>query len=210
MNFKPDYKYIPPISFSFLTPLYDLSCSLSGLGHRFRRKVLGSVQLQGGMVVADVGCGTGVFLDVASARYPEVKFIGLDPDDRALAMAARRLKGRARVELTKAFAESLLIADQVVDVCFSTLAFHHMPNASKKAAIKEIYRILKKDGKVVIADFGKTQSRMFRKALFFEKIEYLEGNLNGLVSQYLKEAGFRNVVVHDRHFPRIDIIVAEK
>lgn len=211
MTYKPDYRYIPPITWSILTPLYDFSCFVGGLGPRFKTKVLNAVELRDGMTVADVGCGTGVFLKIAKQKFPNVRFVGLDPDKQALGIAERRLaRARLAVELRNVFAESLPLAGQSVDVCFSTLAFHHMPDDIKRKAIQEVYRVLKTGGKAVIADFGETKGVSFRKFFFFEKIEYLEGNSRGLIPRYLKEAGFKNVRVVGHHFPGIDIVVAEK
>ncbi len=211
MSYKPNYKYIPPITWPVLTPLYDFACTISGLGSGFKARVLNSVQLRDGMTVADIGCGTGVFLKVAKQKYPNVRFIGLDPDKQALAIAERRLaESRLSVELKEAFSESLPLPDQSVDVCFSTLAFHHMPNNIKRDAMKEIYRVLKDGGKVIIGDFGATESLLLRKILFFEKLEYIDGNFKGLIPQYLKEANFKNIKVVNHHFPGIDIVVAKK
>ena len=61
---------------------------------------------------------------------------------------------------------------------------------------------------VVIADSG--NKALFPRLLFFEKIEYLEGNFKGVIPRYLKEVGFKNIQVADRHFPNIHIVVAEK
>lgn len=161
------------------------------------------------MTVADIGCGTGVFLMIAKQKHPNVQFIGLDPDKQALAIAKRRLaKDRLSVELKESFAESLPLADQSVDICFSTLAFHHMPDTIKRNAIEEMYRVLKNGGKAVIGDFGARESTLLpRKVLFFEE---LEGNFKGLIPQYLKRANFKNINVANHHFPGIDIVVAEK
>lgn len=211
MPYKPDYRYIPPITWRFLTPLYDFLCAVSGLGERFKRKILRSVSLKDGMTVLDVGCGTGVFLALLKETYPGVKCIGIDPDQDALGIAERRLKKvRLGAELREAFAESLPIPAEAVDVCFSTLTFHHMPDEIKRRAAQEMHRVLKPGGLAVIADFGESKSRFLRKILFFEKLEYLEGNLNGAIPRYLKEAGFKEPVVVGAHFPGIQIIRARK
>ncbi len=163
------------------------------------------------MTIADIGCGTGVFLKVAKQTYPNVKFIGIDPDRDALAIAERRLvKKGLEVKLKEAFAESLPLADQSVDICFSTLAFHHLPDEIKLKALQEMQRVLKPHGIVVIADFGESKSIFLRKILFFEKLEYLEGNLKGLIPQYLKEAGFNQPKTIGKHFPGVKIITAQK
>lgn len=211
MSYHPDYKYLPPIAWPILTPLYDFFCLLVGLGSRFKRKVLNSVSLQNGMTAADIGCGTGVFLKVAKQKYPEVDFIGIDPDKPTLAIAERRLaSNHLVVELKVGFAESLPLADGSVDVCFSTLAFHHLPSEVKRGAAQEIYRVLKPGGRAVISDFGERKNRGLYKLLFFEKLEYLAGNLQGLIPRALQAAGFQNIRVIGRHFPGLDIIVAEK
>jgi len=211
MNYKPDYRYIPPITWPILTPLYDFFCVIGGLGTRFKKKVLRAISLREGMHVLDIGCGTGVLLKAAKEMYPKVSFIGCDPNKKALAIAERRLaKAKLSVELTEAFAESLPFPNGSLDVCFSTLAFHHMPNEIKRRAIAECYRILSPGGRIVIADLGETKSILLRKALFFEKIEYLEGNFTGVIPRFLTEAGFKGIRIVGRHFPCIDIIVAEK
>ena len=211
MPYKPDYKYIPPFAWPVLTPRYDFLLLITGLGPRFKSKVLNSVSLRDGMIVADIGCGTGVFLKIAKQKYPNASFIGIDPDEQALGIAERRFaKAGLSIELKKAFAESLPLDDQSVDVCFSSLAFHHMPDTIKNLAIKEIYRVLKTGGRVVIADFGERSRTLLRKTLFFENLEYIDGNFKGLVPKYLQEENFKNIKVVNHHFPSIDIIVAEK
>ncbi len=205
------YKYIPPVTFSILTPLYDTFCSLFGLGKRFKQKVLDALELAAGTTVVDIGCGTGVFLQIAQQQYPQMKFIGVDPDAKALSIARHRLERAGMdVALHQAFAERLPFPDQSVDVCVSSLAFHHMPDEAKRQGIKEIYRVLKPGGSIVIADFGKSDSTFFRKVLFFEHLEYLEGNLKGYIGQYVKEAGFHSCKVIGGHFPGIKILRAKK
>ncbi len=211
MIYKPDYNYIPPVTWPILTPLFDFFCILGGLGPRFRAKVLSAAKLRDGIAVADIGCGTGVLLNAVKQKFPNIRCIGLDPDRKALGIAERRLaKAQLSVELKEAFAEALPLPDQSVDICFSTLALHHMPDESKRTATKEMYRVLKSGGTVVIADLGPTKSTLFPRLLFFEKIEYLEGNFKGVIPRYLKEVGFKNIQVADRHFPNIHIVVAEK
>jgi ubiquinone/menaquinone biosynthesis C-methylase UbiE len=208
---NPRYKYIPPLAWNILTPIYDLSCTIIGLGKGFKRKVLKSVHLEDGFVVADIGCGTGVFLEIAKKKYPKVQFIGIDPDKKVLLRAKERLdRAQLSVELKEAFAESLPISSESVDVCFSTLAFHHMPNETKLKAMQEIYRILKPNGIIVIADFGKTKSVLFKMLHLFEKLEHLEGNLQGFIEKQIIETGFYGLNTMDTHFPSIKIIKPQK
>lgn len=210
-SYKPDYTCLPPLNRHFLTPLYDIVCSMAGLGKSFKEKVLQTIRLQDGWTVADVGCGTGTFLKIARERHPQVRFIGLEPDKRALVIARARLRrAGADVALREAFAESLPLPDCSVDACFSTLMLHHLPDRTKRRAIAEMHRILKPGGFTVIADFGESRSALLRKMLFFEKLEYLDGNLKDLIPQYLTEIGFRDITTVFRHFPGIHVLRAQK
>jgi len=208
---RPSHNHLSPLSWHWLTPFYDLGCSLTGLGIRFKQKILDLIPLKKGQTVVDIGCATGVFLKLAGLRYPDVTFIGVDPDRDALAIAQRRLqRSGVTTKLQQSFAQALPLPDQSVDACFSTLAFHHMPNDIKRKAILEMYRVLKPGGMTVIVDFGESNNRFWRKFLFFEKWEYLEGNLNGLIPRYLTEAGFANPQFIAKHWPGITMIKAQK
>ena len=211
MEYKPSYKYIPPISWHILTPLHDFSCNIIGLGRKFKQEVLDSISLNNNNVIADIGCGTGVFLEIAKEKYPEASFIGVDPDEKSLTIARERFKkAKLIIELKEGFAECLPLADSSVNICFSTLAFHHMPDDIKRKAIQEMHRILISGGTVVIADFGKSTGILFKLFHIFQKIEYIKGNFDGLIIKYLDEVGFKNTRVVGNHFPGIQVIKSQK
>lgn len=211
MAYKPTYSYIPPAGAHMLTGLYDLFCFLCGLGKGFKRRILDTVVVPEHAVIADIGCGTGVFLEAVKSRYSDARVIGVDPDAQALTIADKRLRKQGfEVELINAFAESFPVPDDSVDVCFTTLALHHMPDESKRKAIEEMRRVLKPKGKIVITDFGKTDSRIIRQILFFEDPEYLESNFRGVIPLLLEESGFRAIRMAGRKFPEIHTVIAEK
>jgi ubiquinone/menaquinone biosynthesis C-methylase UbiE len=196
--------YLPPAGLHCLTPLYDLLTSVTGFGKRHKRRVLHSVNLTGRETLLDVGCGTGVLLEVAKTDYPGIKAIGIDPDQRALQIARRRLdRAGLEADLYQAFGQSLPLPDASVDLCFSTLAFHHMSNEVKQKAFSEIYRVLKEDGRLILSDFyaSKLRSRFRPKSTILSR---------EMLASYLEQAGFRNVQVLWRKFPFVQTIVAEK
>lgn len=201
---KKEKRYTPPASLHSLTPLYDLLTFVTGFGKCYKRRVLHSVNLTGRGTLLDVGCGTGVLLEVAKTDYPGIKAIGIDPDQRALQIARGRLdRAGLEAELHQAFGQSLPLPDASVDLCFSTLAFHHINNEDKQKAFSEIYRVLKGNGQLILSDFYalKLQSRLRPKSTLLSE-EMLAG--------YLDQAGFRNVQVLWRKFPFVRTIVAEK
>lgn len=212
MPYQPNYKYIPPLNKDWLTPIYDFSCSIVGLGKSFKRKVLHSINIKDSDTLIDVGCGTGVLIEIVKKEHPNLKIIGFDPDVNALRIAKRRLsKAGLQAEIIETFAENLPLPDSSIDIAFSTLVFHHLPKEIKQKAIAEIYRVLKPQGKIVIADFGPAASGFLARLLhLFENIEYLEDNLKGLIPIYLEQAGFAEIKTISKHFPGTAIVSAIK
>ncbi|MBI4050649.1 MAG: class I SAM-dependent methyltransferase [Candidatus Doudnabacteria bacterium] len=209
MNHSSVYQYVPVANHPFLTRWYDFGCWILGLGPKFKKQVLDAVEIWDGATILDVGCGTGVLLELAKRKFPNSRVIGIDPDKPALALArSRTSRAGLDVELHEAFAESLPLADEESDFCFTSLALHHIPGNLKKQAIQEMYRVLKKGGWVVVADLGQTDSRLMRFILSFEP--YAQGNLAGLIEKYLPEAGFKNLKLVGRKYPGIKILVGEK
>src|SRR5512145_3313520 len=58
--------------------------------------------------IADVGCGHGVLSAALALERPERRVLGVDPDERKIALARRALASLPNVELRAGTAESLL------------------------------------------------------------------------------------------------------
>lgn len=191
--------------------MYDFILILAGFGKKFRKKIVNSVRINQHDQILDVGCGTGVFLELLKKQYPTVSITGIDPDKQALEIARKRLAKYQDFKLLNGFAESLPFENESFDIVFSTLAFHHMPTEIKEKAIREIYRVLKLDGKLAIVDFGTAKHHWFyRIVTFWEKIEYMEGNLQGLIPKYMEGVGFKNIKEDSLKFPVIHLLTGEK
>lgn len=211
MSYKPNYRYIPPVHWHWLTRWYDLLVTLAGAGRRLQQRVFELTEIRPDHTVLDVGCGTGSFLELVSKESPPAKLVGVDPDPQSLEIAQGRLADhRNTATLQCAFAEKLPVENESVDVCVSALTFHHMPDHAKRQTATELYRVLKPGGQLVVADFGKTSSPLLKKLMFFERTEYINGNFNGVVVDSLLVAGFTDAVVAKRQFPAIDFVVARK
>ncbi len=201
------YEFRPAINKRFIRFFYDLWCSLGNLGKHFKLHVIQSAGIRDGDTILDIGCGTGVLLREVSKKYKNLELVGVDPDKEVLDIARIRLeKSGVKATLYSEYAENLSLVSNSVDVVISTLCFHHMPNDIKQQASREIYRVLKPSGTVVVADFGPGRKSPY----WFEKKEYMEGNQKGLIPIFLKEAGFRNVNEVGKHFPGVSIIKGQK
>ncbi len=108
--------------------------------------VLGNVT---GKTLLDIGCGTGLFLELVSSRFKEATLFGVDIVSEMLDIAQYRLD--KNIHLARASATNLPFESNSIDMVVSTSAFHYFPDQPK--AIQEIHRILKPGGKVIITDW---------------------------------------------------------
>ena len=98
--------------------------------------------------VADVGSGTGnLSLKCLQSGH---KVISIDPSPEMRAEAAAKLPPDIAIRGGDFLA--LPLPDESVDAVVSTWAFHHVPDNLKPDAVREIARVLRPGGKVVMAD----------------------------------------------------------
>jgi len=102
-----------------------------------------------GESLLDVGCGTGVLLEAIARSVPDTVLSGADPSDDMLEIAHKRLGQVAH--LKQGQAESLPFPDAAFDIVVSTSAFHYFRNPL--CALKEMARVLRPTGHVVITDW---------------------------------------------------------
>ena len=137
---------------------YDLLIWLLTLGRerRFRERLLAPARLQPGESVLDVGCGTGGLAMAAKRRVGgtgEVHGVDASPEMIARANAKPRRAGlAARFEI--ALAESLPFPDARFDVVLSTVMLHHLPRAVREQSVREMARVLRPGGRVLVVDFA--------------------------------------------------------
>lgn len=143
--------YIPAFGFNFLTPFYDFFADLLGYGAPFKHQVINFFSLKPDEKLLDLGCGTGTLLILAKKRFPVVEMVGVDIDRKVLEIAqSKAKKAEVEIKFIEAGAQKLPFKDSSFDVVVSTLIFHHLPTSVKKATLREIDRILKKNGRFLL------------------------------------------------------------
>ena len=96
--------------------------------------------------------GTARLLAAVHGAWPGMKLGGLDLSAPYLG-EARRLVGRtARVKLIEGLAEKLPFEDRSLDLVFSSFLMHELPNEVRGEVLREMARVVKTDGLVVIVD----------------------------------------------------------
>ncbi len=191
------YKIIPPFNLNFLTPIYDFSLEIVGLGKSFKRTAISLSGLKKNDRLLDVGCATGTLLLEAKKLHPAIEAVGVDPDPKALSIARKKLRrSNINANLVRTRAEKMPFKDNYFDVVISTLAFHHIPHKAKHEAMREIYRILTPGGAFLLADIGRPKNIIWKLILkaevrLIEKWEYVDDNLKGNIPIFMRRAGFK-------------------
>lgn len=112
-------------------------------------------------ILLDAGCGPG-YLDLALAeKYPELTILGIDNAPDMLGLATRNLyltEPAPRVTFLEGDVQSLPVENDSIDFVISTLSLHHWPEPEK--AFREIYRILKPGGCLLICDLRRDMPRL--------------------------------------------------
>lgn len=109
--------------------------------------------LQPGETVLDLGSGGGIDVLISSKYVGEKgKVYGLDMTDEMLELANKNKQnsGAKNVEFIKGYIEDIPLVDETVDVVTSNCVINLSEN--KEDALGEAYRVLKKGGRLAIAD----------------------------------------------------------
>ena len=178
-------------------PYYDLAVNITTLGQarRLRHMTVDQALIKPGDSVLDVGCGTGELTQLAKIRAGENgQVFGIDPAPEMIAVARKKAaREELEIDFRVGVIESLPFADASIDLVTSSLMMHHLPDDLKVRGLAEIYRVLKPDGHLLIADFMRPTGA-FLNHLFiaFTRHQGLKSGIEDL-QKPLKDAGFSQI-----------------
>ena len=103
-----------------------------------------------------MGCGTGA-LAIAAKRQVERSGVvyGIDASPEMIARANKKArKAGLEIDFTQAAAQALPFPDGQLDVVLSTIMLHHLPRKAREQCAREIRRVLKPGGRVLVVEFA--------------------------------------------------------
>jgi predicted methyltransferase len=153
-----------------------------------REKIVEACKLKPGMIVADVGAGTGLFTRLfAPAVGPKGKVIAVDISEKFLDHIAKTAKDAkiANVETLKCTDVSTELPADSVDLVFICDTYHHFEYPLR--TMTSIHKALRDGGRVVVIDFHRIPGK---------SSDWVLGHVRApqeVVIKEIEEAGFKKV-----------------
>lgn len=155
--------------FNDIAPSYDrLNHFLSmNIDKKWRRKAIRCLQGNDKGKLLDVACGTGDF-SIAASQAGVSRIIGIDISEKMLEIGRKKVEAAglaAKIDLRYGDSERMEFADETFDavtVAFGVRNFEHL-----EIGLKEMYRVLKREGKVVILEFSMPRHFPMRQLYLF-------------------------------------------
>ncbi|NQX38222.1 Methyltransferase domain-containing protein [Pedobacter steynii] len=195
-------EYTPALAFDYLTRFYDLAVKITMPENKFRTRLIDWLAPKSGETILEFGYGTAQNLIKIHRQNPNVKLSGLDIDPKVKAIAIKNMTKQGFIlPLDLYDGKTFPYPDQSFDKVLSSLVFHHLDRGTKALCLKEIYRVLRPSGQLVIGDWGKPKSKLMR--LLFYLVQLIDGfkttsdNVNGLMPWLIGQAGFKQVTEAD-------------
>jgi ubiquinone/menaquinone biosynthesis C-methylase UbiE len=146
--------YLPAAGCDWALPLFDPLLKLIG-ADAARQTLLDQAALNANHRALDIGCGTGTLVIHIKRLYPQIDIVGLDPDPKALARAAKKAaRARVSIPFDRGFSDQMPYSDASFHRVLSSLMLHHIEPGDREKTLREVRRVLKPGGSFHLMDFA--------------------------------------------------------
>lgn len=151
-------------------------------------------------VIGDLGCGTGFISLGLAEQNPSIVF-AIDQSLNMLRELKKEITKQSfnNVYPIKSTLDELVLFDDSLDAITINMALHHIINPNK--SIKEMHRVLKKGGKIVISDVYKHNGEWAKEEMHDEWLGFSENE----IKEWLKDADFKEIEIEDTELKAIGI-----
>ncbi|MEW1848146.1 class I SAM-dependent methyltransferase [Nonomuraea angiospora] len=171
---------------------YDTFVSIGYLGGRraaFTRLAT-AARPRAGDRVLDVGCGTGYLSRIiAPVVTPSGHVTGVDPSPAMIDYATRRAP--ANCTYVEGEGQDLPFPDGSFDLVISSLAVHHIPAEARPEALRQMFRVLRPGGRLLIAEFRPPANPLARRVVGALSGPAMRHAPRDLLGTMIPDAGFQ-------------------
>jgi phosphatidylethanolamine/phosphatidyl-N-methylethanolamine N-methyltransferase len=204
---KPDSATIRK-RYDRIAPYFEgMEAVMEGLFFRnWRKRLWAKVD---GYHILEVGVGTGKNFDY----YPKnARITAIDFSEQMLKQAAlKKDRKNVNVELELMDIQSLYFADNSFDTVICSFVFCSVPSPAK--GLKELYRVCKPDGQVLLLEHVVSSNRVMAAVMNLLNpvvVALVGANINRNTVKSVKACAFSSVNVDDRSSDIIKLIEARK
>lgn len=147
-----------------------------------------AANIEAGKTAADIGAGTG-FISEGLLKQ-NINVIAVDQSEEMLNLLKNKFSSYGNLKCIQGTDNKLPIQDNEVDYVFANMFLHHVKEPI--IAIKEMARILKPGGKLVITDLDEHNFEFLKT----EQYDVWMGFDRKQVAQWFEYAGLKNISVN--------------
>lgn len=147
-----------------------------------------AANVEEGKLAADIGAGTGFVTE--GLINNNVKVIAVDQSEEMLNLLENKFSYYKNLKCIQGIGEDLPIEDNSVDYVFANMFLHHVENPS--LVIKEMQRILKAGGKLIITDLDEHNFEFLKT----EQYDVWMGFDRLKIKKWFEDADLNNVTVN--------------
>lgn len=145
-------------------------------------------------ILLDIGCGPGYLAAAIGRSFPLLKVIGIDYSKDMIKLARKNFSSEESANNSNIFFQEANVNDlpfpsNSLDFLVSTLSLHHWPSVNQ--ALRELYRVLKPTGQLLIFDLRRDEPLLIYYAGHFVQhflspgpIDQVNGAIGSIWSSY--------------------------